>query len=257
MSNDYSKMNVYRHDNINIVTGAGVPIKEWTVGVGVEDGARKQLFNTANMPFIYKWVAAMPDVHTGIGATVGFVIPTTKAIIPAAVGVDLGCVDAETEFLTPNGWKKISEYQDGDEVLVFTPWRDHRRRLNAESAIFEKATFVKLPCNEFWHIKTKYGVNQTLSDEHKVLYYKYTRKYNFVEDDVISAADLAKKHNSLKLGFRGRFLTSFNLVRHTSVDMTDAQIRVMIMVCADGNFGSSGKNSTRCYLRLKKRRKTD
>lgn len=91
MSNDYSAMNVYRHDDINIVTGAVSPIKEWTVGVDVEDGARKQLFNVANMPFIYKWIAAMPDVHTGIGATVGSVIPTTKAIIPAAVGVDLGC----------------------------------------------------------------------------------------------------------------------------------------------------------------------
>ena len=69
----------------------GVPIKAWTKGVPVEEAAQKQLLNVALMPFIYKWVAAMPDVHWGIGATVGSVIPTRGAIIPAAVGVDIGC----------------------------------------------------------------------------------------------------------------------------------------------------------------------
>ena len=69
----------------------GVPIKAWTKGVPLEDAARQQLLNVAQMPFIYKWVAAMPDVHWGIGATVGSVIPTRGAIIPAAVGVDIGC----------------------------------------------------------------------------------------------------------------------------------------------------------------------
>jgi tRNA-splicing ligase RtcB len=91
MSNDYSKINTYRHNNINITTGAKFPIKEWTIGVDVEEEARKQLFNVANLPFIFKHIAVMPDCHSGIGATVGSVIPTTKAIIPAAVGVDLGC----------------------------------------------------------------------------------------------------------------------------------------------------------------------
>lgn len=69
----------------------GVPIKAWTHGVPVEDVARQQLLNVAQLPFIHRWVAAMPDVHWGIGATVGSVIPTVGAIIPAAVGVDIGC----------------------------------------------------------------------------------------------------------------------------------------------------------------------
>jgi len=69
----------------------GVPIKAWTKGVPLEAEARQQLLNVAQMPFVYKWVAAMPDVHWGIGATVGSVIPTKGAIIPAAVGVDIGC----------------------------------------------------------------------------------------------------------------------------------------------------------------------
>jgi len=78
--------------NYNVIQPEnGVPIKAWTKGVSIEAGAEKQLRNVAAMPFIYKWVAAMPDVHWGIGATVGSVIPTKGAIIPAAVGVDIGC----------------------------------------------------------------------------------------------------------------------------------------------------------------------
>lgn len=67
------------------------PIKSWTKGVLVEDQARQQLRNIASMPFIHKHVAAMPDVHWGMGATIGSVIATKKAIIPSAVGVDIGC----------------------------------------------------------------------------------------------------------------------------------------------------------------------
>ncbi|MBP7453707.1 MAG: RtcB family protein [Ottowia sp.] len=69
----------------------GVPLKMWTRGVPVDDGARRQLTHAARLPIVFKHIAAMPDVHVGIGATVGSVIPTRRAIIPAAVGVDIGC----------------------------------------------------------------------------------------------------------------------------------------------------------------------
>ena len=62
----------------------GRPVKMWTRGVPVEDMARAQLRKAAQMPFVFKHVAAMPDVHVGIGATVGSVIPTKGAVIPAA-----------------------------------------------------------------------------------------------------------------------------------------------------------------------------
>ncbi len=79
-------------EKYNVIKGeTGVPVKAWTNGVPVEDAARKQLLNVAQLPFIHKWIAAMPDVHWGVGATVGSVIPTKGAIIPAAVGVDIGC----------------------------------------------------------------------------------------------------------------------------------------------------------------------
>ena len=66
-----------------------VPVKIFTKDV--DERSLDQLGNLAQMPFIHKHVAAMPDVHAGIGATVGSVIPTKGAIIPAAVGVDIGC----------------------------------------------------------------------------------------------------------------------------------------------------------------------
>lgn len=68
-----------------------VPIMGWTAGVPVEDSALQQLKNLASLPFIHKHIAALPDVHWGCGSTVGSVFATSGAIIPAAVGVDIGC----------------------------------------------------------------------------------------------------------------------------------------------------------------------
>src|SRR5262245_20934769 len=73
------------------IEGAQAPIKAWISGVPVEHAAQNQLRNVASLPFIHSHIAVMPDVHFGIGATVGSVIPTKGAIIPAAVGVDIGC----------------------------------------------------------------------------------------------------------------------------------------------------------------------
>ncbi|PRD12487.1 RtcB family protein [Pantoea coffeiphila] len=69
----------------------GAAVKMWTHGVPVDPKAQQQLLNTAKMPFIFKHLAVMPDVHVGKGSTIGSVIPTKGAIIPAAVGVDIGC----------------------------------------------------------------------------------------------------------------------------------------------------------------------
>lgn len=72
-----------------VISDTRVPVKIWSKEV--EPAALQQLSNVANLPFVFKHVAAMPDVHFGKGATVGSVIATEKAICPAAVGVDIGC----------------------------------------------------------------------------------------------------------------------------------------------------------------------
>jgi tRNA-splicing ligase RtcB len=84
-----TKMNDQTY-NVMDVDG-GVPVKMWTKGVPVEESAKEQLSNIAKMPFIYRHVAVMPDVHLGKGSTIGSVVPTIGAIVPAMVGVDLGC----------------------------------------------------------------------------------------------------------------------------------------------------------------------
>ena len=77
---------IYHHRN-----PGDSPIKTWTNGLEIEDSAMEQLRNVSVLPFIHKHIAVMPDVHWGMGATIGSVIPTVGAIIPAAVGVDIGC----------------------------------------------------------------------------------------------------------------------------------------------------------------------
>jgi tRNA-splicing ligase RtcB (3'-phosphate/5'-hydroxy nucleic acid ligase) len=80
--------------NYEVFTGhpdQRVPVKAWTKFVEFEDQAKAQVLNLAGMPFVHSHIAVMPDVHAGIGATVGSVIATRGAIIPAAVGVDIGC----------------------------------------------------------------------------------------------------------------------------------------------------------------------
>ena len=117
----------------------GKPIKAWTKGVPIEDAARQQLFNLSELPFIYRHVAAMPDVHWGMGATVGSVIATDGAIIPAAVGVDIGCgmmavrldgartehlpanlarVRSEIEHTVPTGFEKHAPAQQNERAAA-------------------------------------------------------------------------------------------------------------------------------------------
>lgn len=72
-----------------ILTDQRVPVRIWTGDI--DEASKAQLANIASLPFVHHHVAAMPDVHLGIGATIGSVIATHRAIVPAAVGVDIGC----------------------------------------------------------------------------------------------------------------------------------------------------------------------
>lgn len=76
---------------LGVLSKSRVPVKIWSPLAEVESASLDQLSNIANLPFVFKHVAAMPDVHLGKGATVGSVVATQKAICPCAVGVDIGC----------------------------------------------------------------------------------------------------------------------------------------------------------------------
>src|SRR5258706_468684 len=95
-----------------------VPVRIYTGEV--EAAARQQLVNVSKLPIVHHHVAAMPDVHLGIGATVGSVIPTLRAVIPAAVGVDIGCGMIATRLsLTGNDFAESSLKKVFSQI-----WRD-------------------------------------------------------------------------------------------------------------------------------------
>lgn len=76
---------------MNVLMEGNIPIKIWTSIEGLEPGAMEQLKNVARLPYIFRHIAVMPDVHVGHGATIGSVIASKGAISPSAVGVDIGC----------------------------------------------------------------------------------------------------------------------------------------------------------------------
>lgn len=113
-----------------VITEGRVPIKIWTDDV--DDRSKQQLANIASLPFIHHHVAAMPDVHLGIGATIGSVIATHKAIIPAAVGVDIGCgmvagrLSITANDIDDKALKKIFEQISRDVPVGRAQHRDDR-----------------------------------------------------------------------------------------------------------------------------------
>jgi tRNA-splicing ligase RtcB len=118
-----------------------VPVKAWVRGVQMEEAAQKQLLNISTLPIVHDHVAAMPDVHFGMGATVGSVIPTKGAIIPAAVGVDIGCgMMAMRTSLTANDLPSdLKPLRDAIEKAV-----PHGRTDNGQRAI-DKGSWKVLP----------------------------------------------------------------------------------------------------------------
>jgi tRNA-splicing ligase RtcB len=112
-----------------------VPVKVYTGEV--EAAARAQLVNVSKLPIVHHHVAAMPDVHLGIGATVGSVIPTLRAIIPAAVGVDIGCgmmaarLSLSADGLDERSLKKIFDRISRDVPVGFGQHKDRDVRDHA------------------------------------------------------------------------------------------------------------------------------
>lgn len=126
----------------------GKPIKAWVRGVPFDEKARAQLEMTSRLPFIHKWVAAMPDVHLGIGATVGSVVPTKGAIVPAAVGVDIGCgmCAVRTDLVASDLPDSLAEMRERIEKAV-PHGRTHRGGRNDRGSWHQPPDGVKRSWN--------------------------------------------------------------------------------------------------------------
>lgn len=184
-----------------------------------------------NWPGRYK-----PFEHQKI--TAAFLTMNKKALVLNSIG----CVDSDTEYLSRTGWKKISEYEGG-EVAQY--WPETKR-----ITFTEPTKYVKKPCSQMIRFKTKYGVDQLLSPEHRVLYATPSG-----EPKVTSAEQVLRAHNKTKGGWNGKIITTFKTNGGYGIPLTAEQLAVQVAVMADGHF--SCLSTLRCTVRLKKQRKKD
>ena len=160
----------------------------------------------------------------------------------------IGCLPHDTEYLTPTGWVPISEY-DGGTVGEY----------DSTSGVVSFKTpksYIKLPSTDFWHFKTKVsGADMLLSDEHRVLWENRKTKRKYVS----LAKDVARQHNKNSIGFEGHIPATFIRDDAVGLPLTDAQLRVLVAVIADGSFDSRNEHQPigrlLCSVVVKKDRK--
>ena len=151
--------------NYEVFEHKGTPIKSWTVGVPFEEAAKQQLRNIASLPFIHKHIAVMPDVHLGKGATIGSVVPTVGAVIPAAVGVDIGCgmMAVKTSLMASNLPDNLSGLRSAIEAAV-----PHGRSKHARGSR-DKGAWGTVPNDVTKAWRPLDQAFNTLMDKHAVL----------------------------------------------------------------------------------------
>ena len=152
---------------------------------------------------------------------------------------EMGCVDKDTEFFNGYKWKKISEYNVNDLVLQYD---QHTQ----EATLCKPIKYIKQKCDNLYYFKTKYGINQCLSAKHEILYLNKQKEYK-----KITCEEMVNIHNKLVNGFNGKFITTFKY-NGKGLNLSDAEIKVMLAVIADGYFPSS---TNRCVIHIKKENK--
>lgn len=156
-----------------------------------------------------------------------------------------GCVDKDTEFLSPRGWKKISEWKEGDKVLIVD------KEWNAQFC--NPIRYIKEPCNRMYMFKNK-RLNMMISSDHRVI---YTWKGVGVckEDSVheMSGEQLYSRFKSNATGIRARLPSAFHY-DGPGIDMTEGELRLQVAVMADGRIVKEGKDNY-TQMRFVKERK--
>ena len=169
-------------------------------------------------------IRIMPDAHAGKGCTIGTTMTISDKVVPLVVGVDIGCLDADTEFITEHGFKKISEYKPGDKVLQYEPRTD-------KATFVEPYAFIDKPCDKFYHFKNSEGLDQMVSEEHRMLVYKGYKGKGY-KRIVLHPYELCEKN--LDKGYLS-FKASYSY-DGPGVDMTDDELRLRVALCADGRL---------------------
>lgn len=228
---------------MKVIDTEKLPIKLWLDDI--EDGALAQAKDLANHPFAVRWIAIMPDSHQGYGMPIGGVMATKEVIIPNAVGVDIGCLDLETEYLTKTGWRKINNYNN-EEILVFDK--------DSEKAFFDyPVAYIKDSCEWFYHLKADNGLDQIISSDHKILFWSGVKNRGYTKIDYL-ASTFVKKHESLEKGLQGGIKATFDFY-NSGINLTDDEIRLTTMLSADGCLRKETNGKRRWEIHLKKKRK--
>ena len=205
----------------------------------IEKEAIKQVKTICDMPYSKNCdIRIMPDVHAGIGCVIGFT-GNLNQIVPSLVGVDSNCLDMDTEVLTQRGWVKICKYS-GDDILIYN-------KLSDEAYFSRPYAYINEPCDEFLHFKNSKGLDQMVSNEHKMLVFKGYKKRGYETQDYTPNELL---NCNLSKGYYG-FKTSFNFKSKGKLNITDNQIRLDIMMQADGYI----RKENRYALHFSKERK--
>jgi len=157
-------------------------------------------------------------------------------------GMQVGCVDADTEYLTPTGWRRIADYKEG---LVGQYNEDGTVSFVAPSE------YIKAPCKELNKISTKYGVSQVICNEHDVVYKSRTGGLN-----KLKAAEVIERHHKNTGGFDGKFIVAFDISNNTRMPLTDDELRIMVAVHADGSIRRDCVSKP-CRITIKKQRKKE
>ena len=157
---------------------------------------------------------------------------------------DPGCVSADTEFLTPTGWKRIDEYVPGDQVAQFDPYKNREVTWVAPSA------YVKAPCTTMLAIAPSRGTSQRLSYEHRVLFYNEDGTFDETSANEFVNTLIKKGANRNKR----KFATTFSIAGTSGLPQSAEELRLMVAVIADGHFPYVG---AKCVIRLKKQRKQE
>lgn len=154
-----------------------------------------------------------------------------------------GCVDCDTEFFNGREWKRIADYQDGDMVLQYNE--------DGTANLVQPLHYIKQPCKTLWHFETNKSINQTVCEDHRILYTWSNGKKSIHETNVLELIN--KSQNNIN--WSGKFLVNFKR-SGKGIPLTDSQIRLMVCVMAEGHFDKKG-NSKWVIVRLRKPRKRE
>lgn len=210
----------------------------------IEDWPIEQMNSAMDNTFVVKG-AMMADAHLGYSLPIWWVVATKDIIVPAWVGYDIWCIDRDTEYLTEKWWKKISNYIKWDKVLQYNKETD-------EANFITPLKYINLPCDKFYHFKNGSGLDQMLSEEHKVLLWKWDKKRKYILEDVL-VKDLSKYWKRLNSWYYG-VKASFN-IDSKWINFTDKEIKLNILIAADGCIEYQNETENRIYMHLKKERK--